>query len=268
MRISFSTLFGVLFGALLVGWGIVSATTEWQIFINWPSMAIVLGGTLTASFIGYKWNYIFNAFLNVFEIFIEPGINNKSLQKDVADMLQWAEQVQRDGSVAYDAIAGGLNKKESFAKYVLSLMSTGYAVEEVREFAENSIEETYFRNLTGSSILNSMAAAAPAFGMVGTLIGLIVMLSKMDTPSEMGPGLAIALVTTLYGVLLARYVFEPTSTKVKQLYSIQRFREYLQLEGLIMVLERRSTFFMKDRLNSYLDRKSMLKMTQAQTEKA
>ncbi|MGM0444453.1 MAG: motility protein A [Fibrobacterota bacterium] len=254
MRISFSTLLGVFFGVGLVAWGIVSVTDQWTIFLSFPSLFIVLGGTITAAFIGYKWTYIFKAFTNIFEIFIEPGINSKSLKKDVTRMISWAEQVQKEGIEGYGKIAAQLPKKEKFIHYVLSLMETGYTTREVYEFGENSIEETYFRNLTGTSILNTMAASAPAFGMVGTLIGLIVMLSEMEDPSEMGPGLGLALVTTLYGVLFARYLFDPTSTKVKQLYSIQRFREFLLLEGLIMIMENRSTFYIRDRLNSFLDR--------------
>jgi chemotaxis protein MotA len=91
--------------------------------------------------------------------------------------------------------------------------------------------------------------------MIGTLIGLIVMLGNMDDPSQMGPGLSVALMTTLYGVLAARFIFQPCSTKVRQLLGIQRFREYLLLEGFMLILNKRSAFYIQDRLNAYLDRK-------------
>ena len=254
MRLSFTTLLGVLVGALLIGWGIHSSTDNWRVFISIPSLQIVLGGTIATAFIGYKWNYVLSAFLNVFEIFVENGINAKSLKNDVEVILGWANSSQKVGSNNYDSIASNLSKKDGFSRYLLTLMSTGYSTDEIREFGENSIEETYFRRLTGSNILSTMSATAPAFGMIGTLIGLIAMFGKMDDPSNIGAGLAVALITTLYGVLFARFLFDPTATKVKQIYGLQRFREYLYLEGLLMVMENRSTFYMRDKLNSYLDR--------------
>ena len=257
MRLSLSTVLGVMAGVILIIMGVTSATDNWKVFLSLGSLKIVLGGTIASTFIGYKWRYIWRAFLNIFEIFIESGINSKTLKHDVETMLSWAELAQEKGKEAYDEISQSLGKKDTFSKYILSLMSTGYTVDEVRSFGENSIEENYFRTLTGANILNTMSAAAPAFGMVGTLIGLIAMLGKMDTPSEIGPGLAVALTTTLYGVLLARFIFDPTSTKVKQIYSIQRFREYLFLEGLLKIMENHSTFYIRDFLNSYLDRNNM-----------
>ncbi len=105
-------------------------------------------------------------------------------------------------------------------------------------------------------ILKNMAAAAPAFGIIGTLIGLIVMLSTLGgDASAMGEGLAVALMTTLYGVLLARMVFMPAASKLSQKESILRFRNYLIGESLAMLSENRSPRYIQDRMNSYLDPK-------------
>ena len=104
------------------------------------------------------------------------------------------------------------------------------------------------------NILNAMAAAAPAFGMIGTLIGLVIMLGKMgEDPSALGPGLAVALITTLYGVLFARMIFMPAATKVMQREQIMRFRNYLVAEGLALLADRKSPRFIQDKMNSYLD---------------
>ena len=99
-----------------------------------------------------------------------------------------------------------------------------------------------------------MAVAAPAFGMVGTLIGLIIMLDNMgDDPSEIGAGLAVALVTTLYGIMLARLIFAPAAAKLQQREEIFRFCNYMIVEGLSMQADQSGPRVIQDHMNSYLD---------------
>jgi chemotaxis protein MotA len=96
----------------------------------------------------------------------------------------------------------------------------------------NVIEPTYERNMAGAQVLRSMASAAPAFGMLGTLIGLIIMLDGMDDDSsQIGAGLAVVLVTTLYGIMLARLVFAPVAAKLQQREEIFRFRNFMIVGG-------------------------------------
>jgi len=261
MIISLSTLFGVIFGMAIVGWGVMTATNDWSIFLSSQSASIVLGGTITSAFIGYRWRYILSAILAIFRVFIRQQITPHTLSKDVGMIIEWSKIISKEGLPAFEKIGKDSKKKEFFIKYVCGLISTGYTKEEVAQFSETNIEEHYFRHLSESNILNTMASAAPAFGMVGTLIGLIVMLSNMDDPSQMGPGLSIALMTTLYGVLFARFIFQPCSTKVRQLLGIQRFREYLLLEGFILIMEKKTPFYIQDKLNSYLHRKAQYSLT-------
>jgi chemotaxis protein MotA len=99
-----------------------------------------------------------------------------------------------------------------------------------------------------------MGGACPAFGMVGTLIGLIIMLDKMGgDPAALGAGLAVALLTTLYGVLFARLIFLPAGAKIMQREQIVRFRNNMVAEGLVLLADRKSPRFIQDKMNSYLD---------------
>ncbi|MFC1585046.1 motility protein A [Fibrobacterota bacterium] len=258
--LSLSTLFGVVCGIGIVAWGVLNATTDWKIFISLPSASIVIGGTITSAFIGYRYRYIYNALLSILKVFKRQRITPRTLVKDVGMIIDWAKRVQQDGMPAFEAINN--ETKNDFIKYVTNLISTGYTQEEIQSFSETTIEEHYFRHLSEANILNTMSSAAPAFGMIGTLIGLIVMLGNMEDPSQMGPGLSMALMTTLYGVLAARFIFQPCSTKVKQLLGIQRFREYLLLEGFMLILDKRSAFYIQDRLNGFLDRKRQYSLEQ------
>jgi chemotaxis protein MotA len=254
MGVSFSTIFGVLAGAAVVIWGALSNGSSPQMFYSPSSLAIVLGGTITASFIGYRGRYIVRALIGIPGIFLRQSVGPKSLKKDVEMIVGWSKRIQQDGKKAAESIAE--ENKDDFTKYIWNLFATGYDADEIQNFGETNIEEHYFRHLSEVQILTNMAGSAPAFGMVGTLLGLIVMLADMDDPSKMGPGLSTALMTTLYGVLVARFVFLPSSSKVKQKLSIERFRRYLLLQGVVLIAEKRSNFYIADRLNSYLDLKN------------
>lgn len=264
MKISLSTLMGIAGGCGIIGWGVMTSTSNYGMFWNAQGFAIVMGGTLTAAFVGFRWRYILKALLGILTIFVRQTITPKSLSDDVGVIVGWAKIIQDEGKKGAETIIN--ETKDPFVQYVFGLLSTGYTTEEIREFAETSIEENYFRSLTDSNILQNMAGAAPAFGMVGTLIGLIVMLSKMDDPSSMGPGLSVALMTTLYGVLLARFIFQPASTKVKQKLGISRFREYVILEGICLISQKKSSFYIQDRLNAFLDRNNQYQVAQESSQ--
>ena len=172
--------------------------------------------------------------------------------------IDWQKKFQSDGQATYEAIAK--SSKDEFIKYIFNLASTGYKSDEIRELGTTSIEEHYYRHLQESTILTTMGSMTPAFGLVGTLMGLIVMLGKLEDPSKLGPGLSLALTATLYGLLFARFVFMPASTKIRQTLSIERFRHYLILEALVMIMDKKQAMYIQDKLNSYLDRKEQYSM--------
>ncbi|MBL6935595.1 MAG: MotA/TolQ/ExbB proton channel family protein, partial [Alphaproteobacteria bacterium] len=119
---------------------------------------------------------------------------------------------------------------------------------------ENTVNTTFGRNMVQVMVLKYMAAAAPAFGMIGTLVGLMVMLDSMGgDPSSLGAGLAVALCTTLYGVLVARLVLLPAANKLQQRQEILRFRNQLLVEGFIMLADKKSPRNIQDTMNSFLD---------------
>jgi chemotaxis protein MotA len=256
--VSLSTVLGVIFGFLVIATGILHETKDWQVFLSVASLAIVFGGTVTVTFIGFRFQYIWNAFKATLKIFLKQSISSKTLVQDVKLAIDWQKKVQAEGQAAYDAIAK--SSKDEFVKYIFNLASTGYKPDDIREFGTTSIEEHYFRHMQESNILNTMASMTPAFGLVGTLMGLIVMLGKLEDPSKLGPGLSLALTATLYGLLFARFVFMPSSTKVKQTLSIERFRHFLLLEALVLIMEKKPAMYIQDKLNSYLDRKEQYSM--------
>ena len=137
----------------------------------------------------------------------------------------------------------------------LNVRSTG---EEVRAMLLSAASGQFTRGMVMSDILKNMGATAPAFGMIGTLIGLIVMLGTLGGEGgaeALGAGLSVALMTTLYGVLVARIVFIPASSKTAQRESIMRFRNFLITEGFVLLAESKRPRYIQDKMNSYLDPK-------------
>ncbi len=249
--VSFSSVFGILFGIAVVLLAMHRETDNLLIYCSESSLLIVLGGTIAVTFIGYRGKYVLNAFKALCRVYLRQPVSSKSLREDVHRITGWSHRVQTDGNRALDAISH--EAKDEFVGYIYGLASTGYSIEDIRKFGETYIEESYFRRLQAANILSTMGSMTPAFGLVGTLLGLITMLSRLDDPSKLGPGLSMALTATLYGLFFARLIFLPASTKTKQSLSMERFRRYLQLEGLTLLMERRPGLYVQDRLNSYLE---------------
>jgi chemotaxis protein MotA len=251
---SIPTVLGLIFSLALFVWAIASATDNYWVFLDVPSLVIVLGGTMAATFIAYEARYVILALKLIGRIMFSARIGRNVLKSEVGRIIKWAYLVQKSGLPALEAEAKKAVKGDKFLKFGIEVVISGYTGQEVREILTNAIETSYGRNLVQVSILKAMGSASPAFGMVGTLVGLVIMLDKMgDDPSALGPSLAIALITTLYGVLFARWVFMPAAAKILQREQIVRFRNYLVAEGLALLAERKGPRFIQDKMNSYLD---------------
>lgn len=263
MKISIGSVIGVLFcfGMLAVGVTETIGVTTFvesipalagNPFLNIPSLFIVLGGVLQASLITYQPRYVGKALMGIIHLFSQAKTSKKTLQKDFETVVEWSNDIKKDR-------VGALNKLESehagdISGYLFSLLSTNYSSEDIETFGSNHIEENYFRQMVIVDVLRAMGGAAPSFGMFGTLFGLIVMLGELDDPSNMGPGLAAALMTTLYGIIFARFVFYPLAEKIKNAAQINKFREYFLLEGIILINDKKSSFYIQDKLSTYLQR--------------
>jgi chemotaxis protein MotA len=251
---SLATVFGVLasFG-LFIG-SILIATNNYVVFIDVPSMVMVLGGTMAATFISFEPRYVIMSLKLLWRIMFSPKIGRNILKAEVGRVIRWAYTVQKSGIPALESEVKKAVRGDNFMKFGVEMVVSGYTGQEVREILTNTIETTFGRNAVQVEILRGMGATAPAFGMIGTLVGLVIMLGNMaGDPSQLGPGLAVALLTTLYGILLARLVFLPAANKVQQREQIVRFRNYLIAEGLALLADRKSPRYIQDRMNSYLD---------------
>lgn len=263
MKFSLTTTIGVLLSFGLLAFGVLEIVGVFDLstvfpfletyqFLNLPSLIIVLGGVLGSQFIMYPGLYVVRAVGSIYNLFTRSGINLETLKQDIQDVLDWKKQINNNKVQALNQLQE--KYQGELPAYLFTLMSTNYSKEQIRELAETNIEEHYDRSLLIVEVLESMGSASPAFGMFGTLFGLIVMLGELQDPSKMGPGLATALITTLYGISLAYLVCYPIARKLRNLAQMKRFEEYLILEGVLLINDDASPLFIQDKLNAYLRR--------------
>ena len=254
MGVSFSTIISLLVAFGMFLGAIVWETDHYIIFLSVTSFIMVVGGTMAAAFVSYEPRYVILSLKLIGRILFTPKVGRDILKAEVGRMIRWAYIVQKGGPPALEAEATKAVRGDKFLKFGIEMVVSGYSGDEVRDIMTNLIETTFGRNTVQVHILRFMASTSPAFGMIGTLIGLVIMLDKMGAdPTALGPGLALALITTLYGVLFARLVYIPAANKIMQREQIVRFRNYLVAEGLILMADRKSPRYIQDKMNSYLD---------------
>lgn len=250
---SFNTFFGFLVCIALFVGAIVISTDNYLIFVSLSSLVMVVGGTFASTFLGQEARYVGLALRGIISTFAVQRIGRSILNQEVGRIIHWSRLAQQNGVIALDQEASKV-QADPFLSFGLDLVLSGYKGQEVRSALISVAQSTYERDMVPANICKSMASTAPAFGMIGTLVGLIIMLDDMgQDPSQLGKGLAVALNTTLYGVILARIFFLPASSKMTQRFQIQRFRHELLAEGLALLADRKNPRFIQDRMNSYLD---------------
>jgi len=250
---SIGTIISFLIGVSLFLGSILIATNNFWLFADVPSLVMVVGGTFASAFISFEARYVFLALKTMARIFSSPVINRGLLKSEVGRVIRWGYTVQKSGLPALEAETKKLKNTDKFLAFGLDMVIAGYSGDDVRHILTTTIETTFGRNIIPANILRNMGGVAPAFGMIGTLVGLVIMLGNLADPTALGPALSIALLTTLYGVLLARLILLPAASKIQQREEIVRFRNYLVAEGLALLAERKSPRFIQDKMNSYLD---------------
>ncbi len=251
---SLTTVLGILLGFGLFVGSIVLSTSNYMLFLDFPSFIMVIGGTFAATFIAFESRYVLNALRVTASIMFVHRFSRSILTNEVGRVIRWGYIVQKGGLPGLEADARNLARQDRFLGFAIDLVVSGYNGNEIREILRNTVETTFERSVINADILRSMGNTAPAFGMIGTLVGLIIMLDSMATdPSQLGPGMSVALITTLYGVLVARLVFLPAASKIQQREEIVQFRNYLLAEGMALLAERKSPRYIQDKMNSFLD---------------
>ncbi len=242
-----ATLIGIAagVGAVLVS---ILLNSGLGLFWNAPSAMIVLGGTIAATLVAYPLSEL----MRVIGLFLKVFFVKKSDFNELIEVMVTICNVARKGGVL--AIESKLKDIDNeFLKKGLQLTVDGKDEATVNGLLKREIKQIQKSHKDGWEIFSAMGAYAPAFGMIGTLIGLIQMLADLADVNSVGPKMAVALITTFYGAVLANLFFIPMTVKLKRRSSTETLEMNLVLEGISYIRKGVNPRFMQDVLENYMD---------------
>ncbi len=233
---------GLILGAILLG-GSLSA------FINIPGLAIVFGGTIAATLIMQRLNIVIGAIKVGLNVLVDRSTPPESI---IETIIRLAKIARKDGLLA-------LEKEElnnPFLEKGIRLVVDGLNPEDVTAVLRTELMYLKQRHKRGQKVFKFMAATSPAMGMVGTLIGLVQMLMTIDDPSAIGPAMAVALLTTFYGAVLAFLFFGPIAAKLENRTQEESNRLEMIISGIVGIMNGENPRIIEQRLASFLEPKS------------
>ena len=219
-------------------------------FLSIPSLFVVLGGVMTGLFVMYPTGTVLTAVGTLRHVFSHYNSKSDLVEKQIETILQYRADYAADKNGFFQRVKG--KTSDATTRYMFDLVSTNYSTREMRDMADMYLDKRLTMEIQKADVLTMMSATSPGFGMFGTILGLVVMLGNLDDPSKVGPGLAVALLTTLYGVAFANLVFAPLAKKIRHNMSIVETREKVTIEGVILIKEGKSELMIKDQLFSLL----------------
>lgn len=227
--------------------GAIVTQGDFSIFISFSALLIVGGGVVSSSFV----NYSIDEVKSTVSLTLEYLQSRQSdLRTDIELMNMFARKARRDGLLRLEDDVMHVNN--NFLKNGLQLAIDGTEKNTLITILDDQLESAR-RNLSKSvSILISMANYSPAFGMIGTVIGLILMLQNIQDPEALGAGLAVALLTTLYGTVFANMIFTPLAGKVEYLGEKQLIRNEMFKSAIISIVDEENPRLMENKMLNYV----------------
>ncbi len=239
-----ATIIGIILGVGLVGAAIGMGASPLT-FVNVPSLLLVVGGTVAATLTRNPLSDVIGTI----------GVAKKAFTTKIPATGDLIEQIVALSRKARKESLLSLEKEEinyPFLDKGVHLCVDGLEPAQIRGVLETEIVATDARHKIGHNILDGIGGAAPAFGMIGTLIGLVQMLTSMDDPSTIGPSMAVAILTTLYGAMIANMFALPLSDKLKIRTKEEVLAMTVCLEGVIGIVQGDHPASIDEKLKAFL----------------
>ncbi len=239
-----ATVIGLVFGTVILLSAIILGGSA-TLFINVPSILIVVGGTFATAFIRFSMADVINSVkvaLNAF--FSKLSVPQEVIQ----EIVNLANIARKNGLIVLEQQP--IN--DPFLKKAIMYCVDGHEAEFIEEVLKKEVNLTVERHEVGQGVFKGMGDAAPAFGMIGTLVGLVQMLASMDDPASIGPAMAVALLTTLYGAVLANLFFLPLADKLELRSQEEERNRKLIIEGVLGILKGLNPRVMEEFLETFL----------------
>lgn len=219
-----ATLIGLIGAIAIISMTIILGG-DFTIFVNIPSLVVVVGGTFAATLARISLGQFFGSFKVGLKSLMHKSNAPHTL---IEEAVELANIARKEGILALE----GKEIGHPFLERGINLCIDGHAPEVVQKMLSKDINLAIERHVNGIQMFKAIGDAAPAMGMIGTLIGLVQMLSNMDDPKSIGPAMAVALLTTLYGAIIANAVALPIADKLKAISDEEKLNKSLILESI------------------------------------
>ena len=241
-----TTILGIVMGMAFVLITMLLGGTP-ALFMNAPSVMITVGGTVSAIVTAYTMKELTNI-INVVKNTLSTS--DESPNEIIALLVKFAERARREGILALEKQMEEVT--DTFLKSGMQLAVDGTEPELLKDIMETELFYLEERHKKGHGQLQTFADLAPAWGMIGTLIGLILMLANLSDPDALGPGMAVALITTFYGSIMANMIFIPMTTKLKGKTQQELFIRQLMIQGILSIQSGDNPRIVEQKLNSFI----------------
>ena len=241
-----STLIGLVAGVSLMLWAILSKSGLGA-FIDGGSVAIVMGGAVSAALISFPLQNVLGVAKVVKNCFFNKPTNHKKL---ITDMVKFAEVARRDGILSLENMTNEID--DPFIVSGIQMAVDGTDPDLIETIMMSELESIEARHGEGKALFDNIGKYAPAFGMIGTLIGLVIMLQNMSDPSSIGPAMAVALLTTFYGALLANLFAMPMADKLALRSREELLAKMIVIKGVLSIQSGDNPRIVEQKLKTFL----------------
>jgi chemotaxis protein MotA len=244
-----ATIVGVLAGFVCV-FTAVAGGGDPRAFVHLPSMAITIGGMISATLIHFSLAQVLGILSVVKKtISYKMPAEHELIQK----IVNYSAINRRDGALALEGQIGTAG--DEFLSKALQMVVDGQSEQAVEKQLGMEIQYLQERHADGKKVLEFMGASAPAWGMIGTLIGLVQMLGKLEDPSQIGLGMATALITTFYGALMANLVFIPLAGKLGTRSKRETMLREMIVEGVLAIVRGENPMAVREKIQAFISAK-------------
>ncbi|AFJ88199.1 MULTISPECIES: flagellar motor protein [Burkholderia] len=237
------TLAGVLLGGAAIVFGFALEGGHFSMLFQFEALVIVLGGTLGAVMIQNTWARFFDAVKQLRLAFVRAQEVDR---KHLSDLLEWGDRAKLNGLLAFESM--DVTGIHPFARRGLELLANGVSSAVLEDALQRELDAYERSRLAAARVWHQAGGYAPTFGILGSVLGLVQVTSHILEPAQLGPGIAVAFIATLYGLAFANLVFLPLYGKLRaQIDSELRFRK-LYLDGLLAISRKESPHTIETRL--------------------
>jgi chemotaxis protein MotA len=243
----FLTVIGTLLAFGLIAFAILLGDGGLAIFIDIPSVLLVVGGTIAVTMI----NFPMSDFKQILKVMMVTTFwKSPTPASEIDRVVQYANLARKEGLLALETKLQEVDDK--FMAKGIQLVIDGFSADTVRDVMDLEAEWQRQRHSMGKKIFDQMGLYAPAFGMIGTLVGLVQMLQNLKDPSSIGQGMAVALLTTLYGAVIANMICIPLAGKLEVRAKEEALMRELMIEGIVAIQSGEKPQLIREKLKGFL----------------